>query len=225
MLHGLVRERTRRPVWWLHGARNRAEHAFAAEVDGLLAELPDGHRVVAYSRPDGDGAGNAAHALAGRLDLAALDRAGVPKDADHYVCGPEAFMHAIGAILTARGVPPECVATETFGAVATYASGIVKAGDRPPHAPDGPAGTGLAVTFSRSGLTVPWDDRYPSLLDFAEACHVPVGFGCRTGVCHSCESGLLAGDVAYDTTPLEPPADGRVLVCCCRPGSELTLDL
>jgi ferredoxin len=73
---------------------------------------------------------------------------------------------------------------------------------------------------------VPWDDRsYASLLDFAEACDVPVGFGCRHGVCHNCESGLLAGEVDYTTEPLEPPPDGRLLVCCSRPLSELTLDL
>jgi ferredoxin len=81
------------------------------------------------------------------------------------------------------------------------------------------------VTFVRSNLTVRWDDQYSSLLDFAEACDVPVGFGCRTGVCHNCESGILAGDVTYDTQPLEPPPDGRVLVCCTHPASELTLDL
>ena len=125
----------------------------------------------------------------------------------------------------ARGVAPERISTEVFGAVAAYASGIVKAGDRAPHAPDGPPGAGPVVTFSRSSLAAPWDDRYPSLLDFAEACDVPVGFGCRNGTCHSCESGLLAGEVAYTTDPLEPPPEGRVLVCCSRPGSELTLDL
>jgi ferredoxin len=81
------------------------------------------------------------------------------------------------------------------------------------------------VTFSRSSLTVRWDDRYPSLLDLAEACDVPVGFGCRNGTCHNCETGLLAGDVAYHTEPLEPPPDGRVLVCSTHPTSELTLDL
>jgi ferredoxin len=81
------------------------------------------------------------------------------------------------------------------------------------------------VTFSRSNLAVPWDDRYPSLLDLAEACDVPAGFGCRNGTCHGCETGLLAGDVTYHTEPLEPPPDGRVLVCSSRPGSELTLDL
>ena len=224
MLHALVSERSARPVWWLHGARNRAEHAFGAEVDALLSALADAHRVVAYSRPSGDDpAGD--HDVAGRLDLALLERAGVPKDGDYYVCGPDGFMRAISAALTARGVAPERVATEAFGAVPVYASGIVKAGDRTPHVPDGPPGGGPTVTFTRSNLDVPWDDRYPSLLDFAEACDVPVGFGCRHGVCHNCESGLLAGDVTYDTEPLDPPPDGRILVCCCRPGSELTLDL
>jgi ferredoxin len=149
----------------------------------------------------------------------------VPKDADYYLCGPDGFMRAIGAVLIANGVAPDRVATEAFGAVPAYASGLVKAGERAPHVPDRPPGTGPAVTFSRSNLAVPWHEQYPSLLDFAEACDVPVGFGCRQGVCHNCESGLLTGEVNYDIEPLEPPPDGRILLCCSRPRSELTLDL
>ena len=135
-------------------------------------------------------------------------------------------MRAISAALIARGVAPERVATEAFGAVAVHASGIVGA---PASArrtrPTGPPGTGPPVTFVRSNLAVAWDDRLPSLLDFAEACDVPVSFGCRTGVCHNCESGLLAGTVDYTLDPLEPPPEGRILVCCSQPASELTLDL
>jgi ferredoxin len=221
MLHELARAGDARPVWWLHGARNHAEQPFGEEVDALLAKLPGSRRLVAYSRPNGA----ERHDVAGRLDLAALDQAEVPVDADYYLCGPDGFMRAIGAALAARGVAPERIATEAFGAVAVHASGIVTAGDRPPHAPDGEPGTGPTVTFSRSALTVPWDDRYPSLLDFAEACDVPVGFGCRNGTCHNCESGLLAGEVDYHIDPLEPPPEGRVLVCSSRPASEVTLDL
>ncbi len=225
MLHALARERSARPVWWLHGARNRAEHAFAAEANELLAALPGSQRVIAYSRPTTADTLGDDHDIAGRLDTAILDRAGVPDDADYYLCGPDGFMRAISAALTARGVPLERVATEAFGAVAAYASGIVKAGQRQPHTPDGPLGTGPTITFSRSDLAVPWDDQYASLLDFAEACDVPVGFGCRTGVCHNCESGLLAGEVDYRIDPLEPPAEGSILMCCTQPTSELTLDL
>jgi ferredoxin-NADP reductase/ferredoxin len=221
MLHALADGHDTRPVWWLHGARDHGEHAFAAEVDGLLEALADSHRLVAYSAPS---ASDAEHDLTGHLDLAAIEQAGVPKDADHYLCGPDGFMRDIGAALTARGVAPERISTEIFGAVGASSSGIVKA-DRPPHLPEGPVGTGPTVTFSRSSVSVPWDDRYPSLLDLAEACDVPVGFGCRNGTCHTCESGLLAGAVSYTAEPLEPPPDGRVLVCTTRPSSELTLDL
>jgi ferredoxin-NADP reductase len=225
MLHALARQHSTRPVWWVHGARNRDEHAFGAEVDALLGGLANGHRVLAYSRPGGGETLGSDYDVSGRLDLAVLDREAVPTDADHYLCGPDGFMRAIGAALTARGVEPQHIATETFGAVAVYASGLVKAGDRAPHPPEGPPGTGPTVTFVRSNLALPWDDRYPSLLDLAEACDVPVGFGCRHGVCHDCESGLVAGAVTYHTEPLEPPPDGRILVCCSRPASELALDL
>jgi ferredoxin-NADP reductase/ferredoxin len=225
MLHALVRERSTRSVWWLHGARNREEHAFGPEVDALLAALPGARRLIAYSRPTAADVSGADYDIAGRLDLAALERAGVPEDADYYLCGPDGFMRAIGAALTARGVAPEDVATEAFGAVPVYASGIVKAGDRAPHPPAGPPGPGPTVTFVRSALAVAWDDRYPSLLDLADACDVPVGFGCRTGVCHNCESAVLAGTVRYGTDPLEPPPEGRILMCCSQPASDLTLDL
>jgi ferredoxin-NADP reductase/ferredoxin len=225
MLHALAREHSKRPVWWLHGARNHDEHAFGAEVDVLLAALADSHRLVAYSKPASTDAPPTDHDLSGRLDLSVLEQARVPHDADYYVCGPDGFMRAICAALAARGVAPERIATEVFGAIATHSSGIVKPGDRAPHAPDGSPGSGPIVTFSRSNLAVPWDERYPSLLDLAEACDVPVGFGCRSGTCHNCESGLLAGEVTYHIEPLERPPDGRVLVCSSQPRSELTLDL
>jgi ferredoxin-NADP reductase/MOSC domain-containing protein YiiM/ferredoxin len=225
MLHALAREHSVRPTWWLHGARNAAEHPFREEAEALLAGLPNGHRLVAYSQPTDADTRAGHHDFSGRLGLPAMEAAGIPRDADYYLCGPESFMREIRAGLTAWGVPPERVATEAFGATPIHASGIVGAGQRAPHPPDGPPGAGPAVTFVRSSLTVEWDAQYPSLLDFAEACDVPVGFGCRNGTCHNCESSLLAGTVDYTLEPLEPPPDGRVLVCCSQPASELTLDL
>jgi ferredoxin-NADP reductase len=130
MLHALAREHTTRQVWWLHGARNHEEHAFGAEVDELLAALLHGHRVVAYSQSPNANPPGTDHDLSGRLDLTVLKQAGVPKDADYYLCGPDGFMRAIGAALAALGVAPERIATEIFGAVATHASGIVKSSDR-----------------------------------------------------------------------------------------------
>ena len=81
------------------------------------------------------------------------------------------------------------------------------------------------MTFTRSGLTVPWRDDATSLLEFAEACDIPTRWSCRTGICHTCEVGLLAGSVAYDPPPIDLPADGNVLICCSTPVADLTIDL
>ena len=51
MLQALAEEHSDREIWWLHGARNRREHSFAAEARTLLASLPNVHTHVYYSRP------------------------------------------------------------------------------------------------------------------------------------------------------------------------------
>jgi ferredoxin len=75
------------------------------------------------------------------------------------------------------------------------------------------------VAFARSDLSARWDPGYASLLEFAEACDVPVRWSCRTGVCHTCETAVMSGTARYD------PADGSALICCSQPGEDLVLDL
>jgi ferredoxin-NADP reductase/MOSC domain-containing protein YiiM/ferredoxin len=89
----------------------------------------------------------------------------------------------------------------------------------------GAAGSGPAISFARSGLTVAWDGKFRSLLELAEACDVPVRWSCRTGVCHTCMTGLIGGSVDYDPEPLERPSPGNVLVCCSQPRTDATIDL
>jgi ferredoxin-NADP reductase len=225
MLHALAAERTKREVWWIHGARNRAEHSFREESAGLLALLPRARRLVAYSAPSaGDRAGSDFD-VEGRLSGEHLELFGVPLDADFYICGPGPFMDGIAADLAARGAAPDSVRTEVFGPREIYRSGMFSHVPRPPHQPDGPPGTGPLVQFSRSNLEVRWDPSFATLLELAEACDVPVGFGCRTGVCHACESGLIAGEVTYQVEPLEPPATGQALLCCSQPRGDVALDV
>jgi hypothetical protein len=92
--------------------------------------------------------------------------------------------------------------------------GIAPGPVTPPHPPAGDPGQGPDVTFSRSGLTVPVR-RTPR----------PARAACRTGICHSCVTGILAGTVSYDPAPIDLPADGTVLVCCAEPGTDVVIDL
>lgn len=227
MLHSLAvaGRASTREVWWCYGARNGREHAFAAEVRASLNNLPHGHAFVVYSKPeDGDMQGQDYDAL-GHLNLSSLQRLQVPKEADFYLCGPTAFLSDLTGELKSWGIPDSLIHSETFGAESSITPGIAKTKPVPPHPPSGNAGIGPKVSFVRSGLTVPWSSRYGSLLEFAEACNVPVRWSCRTGVCHMCESGLIDGKIGYAPLPLDPPAEENVLICCSTPLTAIELDL
>jgi ferredoxin len=81
------------------------------------------------------------------------------------------------------------------------------------------------VTFARSGVTAPFVASRRNVLELADACDVPTRWACRTGVCHTCTTPLLSGNVTYSPDPLEPPADGGVLICCAQPGTDIVLDM
>ncbi|HYK33310.1 MAG TPA: MOSC and FAD-binding oxidoreductase domain-containing protein [Streptosporangiaceae bacterium] len=225
MLHALAAAGSDRDVWWLHGARSRAEEPFAAESRSLVESLPHGHRHVCFSRPDpGDVEGHD-YQTAGRLSPAVLTNLGLPRDADTYICGPAAFMSEVSAAVVGMGIDATRIRTEIFGATPSITPGIAPTPARPPHQPQGEPGDGPGVAFARSGLTARWADGYGSLLELAEACDVPVRWSCRTGVCHTCETALLSGAVSYDPDPVDDPAEGSALICCSRPHGDLTLDL
>lgn len=219
MLHALAAEKSSRDVWWLQAARDGADLPFRAESAALLAELPRAHSYVVLSRPGPDDRDFDGH---GRLTADLLRTLRLPAGADAYLCGPAAFLTDVSAALAGTGAR---VHTEIFGARPGLTPGIAAVPARPPHPPAGEPGAGPAVSFARSDLTVPWSAEAGSLLDLAEACDVPVRWSCRVGVCHNCESGLLAGDVEYTTEPVDPPAAGNVLICSARPRGAVVLDL
>jgi ferredoxin-NADP reductase/MOSC domain-containing protein YiiM/ferredoxin len=227
MLHALASDisPSSREVWWIHGARNARQHAFAAEVRNLLASIPGSHSVIAYSQPEPADKPGRDFDIEGHLDRASLQRLGVPVKADFYVCGPTGFLEDIRRDLVFLGVSPDAVHQELFGPVTSLAPGLAKAEAKIPHAPAGPPGRGPLISFTRSGLSVPWDNRFKNLLEFAEACDVPVRWSCRTGVCHVCECGLLEGGLRYAPEPLDPPAAGNALICCSTPDSQVDLEL
>jgi ferredoxin-NADP reductase/MOSC domain-containing protein YiiM len=225
MLRALAQERSEREVWWLHGARNGREHAFAAEARALLAPLPNAHSRVYYSRPGPDDVEGEGFDRAGRLTGPLLAELEPPLDAQAYLCGPVAFMDEISAALASMGIEASRIHTEPFGPAPGQTPGIAAAPARAPHPPAGEPGDGPKIEFARSDVAVPWSDEYRSLLELAEACDVPVRWSCRTGVCQTCQTTLIAGGVGYSPDPVESPPDGSVLLCCSQPRGDIVLDL
>jgi ferredoxin-NADP reductase/MOSC domain-containing protein YiiM len=226
MLHALAAAGSTRQVLWLHGARDRQHHPFAAEVRRLMLTLAAGRSHVCYSSAGAqDRIGEDFDAM-GHLSRSVLDEVGVSRDADVYLCGPGLFMTEMKEALATLGVAPQRIHVEMFVGGESMTPGVVGAAKRAPHPPDDDDDTGPLVSFARSGVAAHWKALgYQSILELAESCDVPVRWSCRTGVCHNCETGLISGDVVYGPEPLDRPADGNVLVCCSRPDGDVVVDL
>jgi ferredoxin-NADP reductase/MOSC domain-containing protein YiiM len=225
MLGALAEQHSPREIWWLQGARSGRERSFAAETRSLLAACPNTCIRVCYSQPGADDVEGRDFDEAGRLTPSLLLELEPPRNAQAYICGPTAFMNEVSAALASIGLDASRIHTEPFGPERGVTPGIAATPTRAPHPPSGPSGDGPTIQFARSDLSVPWNKDFGSLLELAEACDVPVRWSCRTGVCHTCETIVIAGDLDYSPDPVEPPPDGSALICCSRPHDDVVLDL
>jgi MOSC domain-containing protein YiiM/ferredoxin-NADP reductase len=226
MLHALAEVRSTRQVWWLHAARDRQHNPFAAEVRRLMPALAHGRSYVCYSKPGSHDTPGEDFNAAGHLSRSVFNDAGVPREADFYLCGPTRFMADMKEALATLGATLGQIHAEIFDGRESMTPGVVGGARRTPHVPKDDANTGPLVSFARSGIAAHWKAAaYHSILELAEACDVPVRWSCRTGVCHNCESGLVSGAVVYAPEPLEKPADGNILVCCSQPIRDVVIDL
>ena len=208
MLHALAAEASRREVWWLYGARSGREHPFAEEVRSLLKAMAHGHSHICYSSPGPEDRPGVDFDASGRLDIGVLRELGrtarcrflhlravrLHERPDRRPCG-------LGR--RSRPHPHRVVRRRSL-----HDPGIAASPRRPPHLPAGTSGAGPLVSFARSGVNVHWGSASQSLLELAEACDVPTRWACRAGVCHTCETGLVAGTVALPARP-DRSAGGR----------------
>jgi ferredoxin-NADP reductase len=216
MLRWSLGQQPRRTVHLYYGLRNGLEHAFKPVLEDLAASHPTLHLHVVYSRPaDSDRLGQD-YGHAGHIDVELLRRTLPHGRHQFYVCGPPAMMEALVPALAAWGVPREDIHYEAFGPASV----------KWPGAPDAAVtgGAELEVRFQRSGRTLTWDGRDPSLLDFAERHGIAVESGCRSGGCGSCETRLDKGTVHYDHAPDHDVAPGHCLLCVSRPTSAVVLE-
>jgi ferredoxin-NADP reductase len=226
MLHAMASAHSTRQVLWLHAARDGQHHPFATEVRRLMLALTHGRSYVCYSRPGSEDKMGENFDAAGHLSPAVFGEAGVPREANVYLCGPTPFMADMKAALATQGIAQERIHAEIFNGGEPMTPGIARAAMRAPHLPKNDANTGPLVSFARSGIAAHWQaSECQSILELAEACDVPVRWSCRTGVCHNCESGLVSGAVVYGPEPLEKPAEGNLLICCSQPIGDVVIDL
>ena len=222
MLNHLVDQGARRPVWFLHGVQNGDEHAFKGHVR-QLAEAHDAiSSHVVYAEPGPDDVQGRDYDAAGFYHIQILQRLLPGPDADFYLCGPPPFMKALYNALLDWGVEEDRIYYEFFGP----AMGLKNDAAPAPKAAPSAAATGLEVVFLDSGITVAWDGTKDSLLELAEAHDLDVDFSCRSGVCHTCMSTLIEGEIEYIHDDVYmPEEDDQILICSAIPKTRVIIDL
>ncbi|MDE2333869.1 MAG: 2Fe-2S iron-sulfur cluster binding domain-containing protein [Rhodospirillales bacterium] len=226
MAHRLAAQGTRR-TWFIHACENGRAHAFRDEVASLAARAANLRTYACYNRPDPADREAGAFDAEGLLTAEKLQSFLPIDDYECYLCGPPGFMQALYATLIGLGVCEQQIHYEFFGPASVLKSGKTSQGEANATASQAaPAvGAGAIVTFARSGFSVRWDERYNSILEFAEAHGVSPDFSCRAGVCSTCRCALRSGAVTYFEEPLAEPGAGMALICCSRPDGDVTLDL
>ena len=62
-----------------------------------------------------------------------------------------------------------------------------------------------------------------NLLEALESQNIDIEYQCREGFCGSCQIQLVDGEVEYFFEPIAFIPKGRILPCCCRAKSNLTI--
>lgn len=224
MLHRLSSDSSR-PVYFVHACENGAVHALRDEVLALADRRPGITAHFCYRNPTPEDQAHPACHSQGLISRETLQQLLPLDDYDVYLCGPRPFMQANWRLLRSLGIAAHRIHYEFFGP----ATILEEDEDCAPAAPIVETPTLLEgeqiVEFLPSGKRVAWDPACHSLLELAEQAGLTPAFNCRAGLCNTCQVPLRQGSVEYFEEPLDMPQDGRVLLCCARPVSAVTVDV
>jgi ferredoxin-NADP reductase len=219
MLRHAVEAEPSRRVTLLYSAPTEDAFAFRDDIRALLRRHPHARAYFAVTKGPGG-----PDFYAGRIDKA-LIRATVPDvtAAIALLCGPQPMIDGLRELLASLGMPAAQIRSERFEAAVASTGGpqagaAVATEARPTGDHD--------VTCVRSQTAVR-AGAGQTLLEAAEAGGVPIDSLCRSGVCGTCRTKVIEGDVACDATLLDDAdrASGHVLACVARVHSDCVVEL
>ena len=220
MLTTCLGERPGREIWLFYGVRNSGEVAWKSQLETLAAGHPHFHLQLCWSDPLPEDLLGRDFQQRGHVDVELLRRQLPLKPYHFYLCGPTPMLQSLVPALEDWGVPEQRIHFEAFGPAS-----VRRKSTAPVPATVSDQAADLVVTFSRSGKQWPWQSSAGTLLEFAEAQGINVDSGCRAGGCGTCQTTILAGEVAYRQTPDFDPEPGTCLLCVCTPKTGVSLDL
>ena len=201
----------------LHSQRRLADVPYREELDWMARHIPGLRIHYLCSDTTADTDTDHPHLVPGRLDPRTLS-ALVPDAAvrEVFACGPESYREVARAATAAAGCTPDRFHEESFTFEQQQVAEVVTA----PVAPGG-----FQVELRHHGMTIECAPDM-TVLDAAAAAGLTLPSSCAQGLCGTCKSTLISGDVDMrhngGIRPREIAA-GKILLCCSRPTSDLVV--
>jgi len=224
MLNAMVAEGSDRPIWYIHGTKNKRDHAMGEHARRVGAENNNVQVHIRYSQPSAEDTVRHDYDEQGYVDVELLKKILPSNDMEFYLCGPGPFMQSMFDGLLGWGVPEPRIHYEFFGP-ASVLKDRAKVSTPKRAAQVSQCCEDLEITFAKSGVKANWNPSFESILDLAEANGLSPDYSCRSGVCHTCKCTLEEGEVEYVQEPLDLPDPGMVLICCSKPQTHLVVDV
>ena len=204
-----------RKVWFVHGAINNKVQAFGRYLRDIAKDWPCLNVHIRYSSPTDHDIAGEDYDSTGYVDIELLKSLLPFDDYEFYFCGPPPFMESLYEGLKSLNVDDQRIHYEFFGPGMTLkkesssqAVNLAEAlGSRAP----------VAVKFARSRIETTWEPEKGTLLDLAESEGLQPAYSCRSGICQTCSSRVLSGEVDYLDPPMTPPGEGQALICSAYP--------
>jgi len=212
MLKALSIQNPSRTVWFIHGARNGAEQAYASEVRRMTDRCASAHSHFRYSKPRAVDLVGRDHDSEGYIDISLIQDL-VPHDSEFFICGPSAFMSELRNELINWSVDPGDIHIESFG------SGSLER-DLPNIGV-----LGAEIRLDGTEIACEWTQDARNLLALLEEAGAVIPYSCRSGACGTCEHRVARGDVRYPVPPQYPVKNGYALLCCAQPASDVTISM
>lgn len=217
--HAVLAEPTR-PISLLLSVRSSGDIAFRDELAWLPRRHPHTRVMVTVTGADASRNGF----RSGRISPAMIaEHVAEPRDSIYLLCGPLPMIHDVRKLLDGLGVPDAQIRSEVFEAataIGATASPVDEA-SRPAAATRRQAPSRLTLSRSRQSVDVPAGT---TLLEAAEAAGVSIPTVCRSGVCGTCRTRLISGEVRCTSDALDAGDAGFVLPCVTWAAGDCALD-
>lgn len=212
--HALERE-PQRPVTLVFSAKTEAQVPFLRELQFLSGRHPFFRLAIALSQSPGlDGY------YPGRIDRGLIETvASDVLESVCYICGPLPMIDDSVRMLAELGVPRERIRFEKFEAATASAKALVA------EKPSATVGESLCLKLQKRGKTVAVAGGQ-SILDAMESAGEELPSFCRAGVCGTCRTRVIDGEVEgeFDAIGDDDRARGFVLACVAHPVSSCVID-